>query len=142
MKEKITIPALQQMKREGRKIVGVVVYDFQMAQIVDRETADGTTALLLELRRITEIDSTGARILGELDAALKIRGVKLTLILSGRTETAARLADIFQGDRFFPDIDRAIEWAEDELLAKTGTAPSEALPLDRLPLLSDPGTAC
>ena len=109
----------------------------RLAQIVDRETADGTTALLLELRRITEIDSTGARILGELDAALKIRGVKLALILSGRTETAARLADIFQGDRFFPDIDRAIEWAEDELLAKTGTAPSEALPLDRLPLLSD-----
>jgi len=59
------------------------------------------------------------------------------LILSGRTETAARLAGIFQSDRFFPDIDRAIEWAEDELLAKAGTAPSEALPLDRLPLLSD-----
>jgi SulP family sulfate permease len=109
----------------------------RLAQVVDRETAGGTTALLLELRRITEIDSTGAWILGELDAALKIRGVRLALILSGRTETAARLADIFHGDRFFPDIDRAIEWAEDELLAKTGSAPSEALPLDRLPLLSD-----
>jgi MFS superfamily sulfate permease-like transporter len=109
----------------------------RLAQVVDRETAEGTAALLLELRRITEIDSTGARILGELDAALKIRGVRLALILSGRTETAARLADIFQGDRFFPDIDRAIEWAEDELLAKTRIVPSEALPLDRLPLLSD-----
>jgi 3-methyl-2-oxobutanoate hydroxymethyltransferase len=28
------------MKREGRKIVGVVVYDFQMAQIVDRAGVD------------------------------------------------------------------------------------------------------
>ena len=40
MKNKITIPALQQMKRDGRKIVGVVVYDYQMAQIVDRAGVD------------------------------------------------------------------------------------------------------
>jgi 3-methyl-2-oxobutanoate hydroxymethyltransferase len=38
--EKITIQALQQMKRDGRKIVGVVVYDYQMAQIVDRAGVD------------------------------------------------------------------------------------------------------
>jgi 3-methyl-2-oxobutanoate hydroxymethyltransferase len=36
----VTIPALQQMKRDGRKIVGVVVYDYQMAQIVDRAGVD------------------------------------------------------------------------------------------------------
>jgi 3-methyl-2-oxobutanoate hydroxymethyltransferase len=40
MTERVTIPALQQMKREGRKIVGVVVYDYQMAQIVDRAGVD------------------------------------------------------------------------------------------------------
>jgi MFS superfamily sulfate permease-like transporter len=109
----------------------------RLAQIVDTEIALGTTAVLLELRRITEIDSTGGRILGDIDAALAARGVRLALVLSGRTETAARLADIFQRDRFFPDIDRAIEWAEDELLQKAGTAPSLELPLDRLPLLRD-----
>src|SRR5262245_27727624 len=75
--------------------------------------------------------------LREIDAALHIRGIRLALVLSGRTETAARLADIFQGERFFPDIDRAIEWAEDDLLRKAGTAPSAALPLDHLPLLGD-----
>ncbi len=32
----ITIPALQQMKRAGQKIVGVVAWDYQIAQIVDR----------------------------------------------------------------------------------------------------------
>ena len=37
----------------------------------------------------------------------------------------------------FPDIDRAIEWAEDELVVSARAAPSEALPLDRLPLLDD-----
>lgn len=34
--EKVTIPALQQMKRDGRKIVGVVAWDYQIAQIADR----------------------------------------------------------------------------------------------------------
>ena len=36
----VTIPALQQMKRDGRKIVGMVVWDFQLAQIVDRAGVD------------------------------------------------------------------------------------------------------
>ena len=36
----VTIPALQQMKREGRKIVGVVAWDYQMAQVVDRAGVD------------------------------------------------------------------------------------------------------
>src|SRR6267142_2719103 len=45
----------------------------RLAQIVERETAQGTVAVLLEMRRITEIDSTGARILGDIDAALAAR---------------------------------------------------------------------
>jgi 3-methyl-2-oxobutanoate hydroxymethyltransferase len=32
----ISVPALQHMKREGRKIVGVVAWDVQMARIADR----------------------------------------------------------------------------------------------------------
>ena len=36
----VTVPALQQMKRDGRKIVGVVAWDYQMAQIVDRAGVD------------------------------------------------------------------------------------------------------
>jgi MFS superfamily sulfate permease-like transporter len=109
----------------------------RLAQIVDSETAKGTVAVLLELRRITEIDSTGARILGDIDTALAARGIKLALVLSGRTESAARLADIFHPDRFFPDIDRAIEWAEDDLLRKTATGATLELSLDQLPLLRD-----
>ena len=37
---KVTVSTLQQMKRDRRKIVGVVVYDYQMAQIVDRAGVD------------------------------------------------------------------------------------------------------
>jgi SulP family sulfate permease len=110
----------------------------RLAQIVDTETANDTTAVLLELRRVTEIDSTGARILGDIDAALGARGIDLVLVLSARTETAARIADIFQkGDRFFPDIDRAMEWAEDELLRKSAIGLPVELSLDRIPLLRD-----
>jgi 3-methyl-2-oxobutanoate hydroxymethyltransferase len=35
MVDKITIPHLHQMKRDGKKIVGSVVWDYQMARIVD-----------------------------------------------------------------------------------------------------------
>jgi 3-methyl-2-oxobutanoate hydroxymethyltransferase len=34
--EKINLPALQRMKEEGRKIVGVVAWDYQIARIADR----------------------------------------------------------------------------------------------------------
>ncbi|HEX9464921.1 MAG TPA: 3-methyl-2-oxobutanoate hydroxymethyltransferase [Alphaproteobacteria bacterium] len=40
MNAKVTIPALQQMKRDGKKIVGVVAWDYQIAQIVDRAGVD------------------------------------------------------------------------------------------------------
>lgn len=36
----VTLEALQQMKRDGRKIVAVVIYDYQMAQIVERAGVD------------------------------------------------------------------------------------------------------
>ncbi|MEN3365184.1 MAG: 3-methyl-2-oxobutanoate hydroxymethyltransferase [Burkholderiales bacterium] len=39
-KEQVTIPRLQQMKRDGKKIVGVVAWDYQIAQIVDRAGVD------------------------------------------------------------------------------------------------------
>src|SRR5215469_445456 len=32
----VTVPALHRMKREGRKIVAIVAWDYQMAQIADR----------------------------------------------------------------------------------------------------------
>jgi 3-methyl-2-oxobutanoate hydroxymethyltransferase len=38
--EKVTIPALHQMKRDGRKIVGVVAWDYQIAKLVDRAGVD------------------------------------------------------------------------------------------------------
>src|SRR5690349_15587301 len=53
--EKVTIAALQQMKREGRKIVGLVVYDFPTAQIADRAGVD----------LVSVGDSVGANLWGQ-----------------------------------------------------------------------------
>src|SRR6202163_2211900 len=36
----VTIPALQQMKRDGKKIAGVVAWDYQIARIADRAGVD------------------------------------------------------------------------------------------------------
>lgn len=40
MTQKVTLPALQAMKRGGEKIVGVVAWDFQIARIADRAGVD------------------------------------------------------------------------------------------------------
>ena len=40
MRTALTVPALHQMKRDGRKIVGVVAWDFQVAKIVDQAGVD------------------------------------------------------------------------------------------------------
>ena len=37
---RITIPALAEMKRQGRKIVGVVAWDTPMAQLAERAGVD------------------------------------------------------------------------------------------------------
>src|SRR5256884_3715742 len=40
MEAKVTIPALQQMKRDGKKSIGVVAWDYQIARIADRAGVD------------------------------------------------------------------------------------------------------
>ena len=53
--EKVTVAALQQMKRDGRKIVGVVAYDYPTAQIADRAGVD----------LVSVGDSVGANLWGQ-----------------------------------------------------------------------------
>jgi len=135
---------LEVLERRGRSVLAIELQGAlffgtadRLAQFVDVETADGAKAVLMELRRVTEIDSTGARILGDIDVALRARGIKLAMVLSSRTEAAARLADVFHHDRFFPDIDRAIEWAEDDLLREFAPSGATELSLAEVPLLRD-----
>lgn len=148
MHTKVTVPALQQMKREGRKIVGVVAYDYQMAQIVDRAGID----------IVSVGDSVGVNVWGH-DTELEVtldqmvlacqavrRGVTRALVscdfpfgpLQEGTESAVcaavRLvkeggADMVKldGASAFPDAVRAISCAGIPVWGQFGITPQTAL---------------
>jgi anti-anti-sigma regulatory factor len=110
----------------------------RLAQIIEVETAQPTRVLILDLRRVTEIDSTGMRILGEIDAELSRRDIALILVLRVGTEAGARLSEL-PGRRRLPDLDRAIEQAEDGVLGTVFPIedPPRELPLEDMSLLRD-----
>ncbi len=93
----------------------------RLANEIDAAMAGDARLLLLDLRRVNEIDSTGAQILSGVSVNLARKGQHLALNRQG--EVAARLSDlgVLESVTVFDDIDRAIEWAEDKLL-------TEALP--------------
>jgi SulP family sulfate permease len=110
----------------------------RLAQIVARETAAGTSAVLLDLRRVTDVDSTGARILADIDQALARQNIRLALVYVDRV-AAPGLPGVFSArDRVFPDVDRAIEWAEDGLLgAAVAPETADEIPIERVAILRD-----
>jgi len=144
----VTIPALQQMKREGRKIVGVVAWDYQIAQIVDRAGVD----------IVSVGDSVGVNLWGQTNP-LEItmeemfvvckavrRGVKRALVscdfpfgpLQEGTDSAVRAAILLvkeagadmiklDGAAEFPDAVRAIVRAGIPVFAQFGITPQTAL---------------
>ena len=146
----MTIPALQQMKREGRKIVGVVAYDYQMAQIADRAGVD----------LVSVGDSVGATLWGqpsELEVTLDQmilacravrRGVARAVVscdfpfgpLQEGTGSAVRAAvrvvkeggaDMVKldGAAGFPEAVRAITYAGIPVWAQLGITPQTSLTL-------------
>jgi 3-methyl-2-oxobutanoate hydroxymethyltransferase len=145
---KVTIPALQQMKLAGQKIVGVVAWDFQMAQIVDRAGVD----------IVSVGDSVGTNLWGhpnplavtmeEMIVVCKAvrRGVKRAMVscdlpfgplqegIGSALRAAIRLvkeagADMIKldGAADFPDAVRAIVRAGIPVFAQFGITPQTAL---------------
>ncbi|HSN19490.1 MAG TPA: 3-methyl-2-oxobutanoate hydroxymethyltransferase [Usitatibacter sp.] len=144
----VTIPALQQMKRDGRKIVGVVAWDFQMARIADLAGVD----------IVSVGDSVGVNLWGH-DNPLQVtmdemalvcravrRGVKRALVscdfpfgpLQQGTEAALAAAirlvkeagaDLVKldGAADFPDAVGAIARAGIPVFAQMGITPQTAL---------------
>ena len=93
----------------------------RLAAEVAAQPARETRYVILDLRRITEIDSTGAQIVQDMHAELKARGQRLLLAAGPASEPAAQLAEsgtveALGKELVFPDLDRALEWAEDDLL--------------------------
>src|SRR6516162_4045253 len=148
MEDKVTIPALTQMKREGRKSVGVVAWDYQIARIADRAGVDF----------VSVGDSVGVNLWGHanplevtLDEMLVVckavrRGVERALVscdfpfgplqqgIDSAVATAIRLvkkggADMVKLDGAvdFPEAVRAIVRAGIPVFAQFGITPQTAL---------------
>jgi anti-anti-sigma factor len=89
---------------------------------VDAAVAEGVRYVILDVTRVTELDSTGARIL--LQAHQQLRAAQCCMVLCGtdpRSELAALLrghgvSDAITRELMFPDADRALEWCENEVL--------------------------
>jgi MFS superfamily sulfate permease-like transporter len=123
-----TAPERQFLEAEGR---AVLVMELQGAlffgtsetttKAIESALAQPTSCIILDLRRLTEIDSTGANALVELKSDLGRRGTKLLLAAGSATRAVERLDEFgalakFDDSSVFPDVDRAIEHAEDDLL--------------------------
>ena len=91
------------------------------------KAAQGAQFLIVDLRRVTMIDASGALMLHKLSRQLKERGVSLLLAHLSETSRlgrALRGAGVFtqrHHDDWFDDADRALEFAERRLLADAGT---------------------
>jgi sulfate permease, SulP family len=100
-----------------------------------------TSCVILDLRRLTEIDSTGASALLELKTNLGQR--KKRLLLAVGDHTAIERLENFgvlsanEEANFFPDIDRAIECAENSLLDAQPQLHRDEIPLPEVGLLAN-----
>ncbi len=90
---------------------------------IDAAIAEGVGFVLLDVTRISELDSTGAQILLQADERLRAAGCRLLLCGAGARPGIEALlieygvSEIITRSRMFPDLDRGLECCEDELLA-------------------------
>ncbi len=118
------------LAREGRKILvlhleGPVFFGSaeSLALRIDAAARDGVRYVILDLRRVNDMDSTGARIIVQAHKRLKETGGTLLLSAPHSTRVATVLRDIgvraaLTEERVFPDTDRALEWAEERVVAQ------------------------
>ncbi len=144
----VTVSGLQQMKREGRKIIGVVAWDTQMARICDRAGVDivsvGDTVGINLWGHSNPLEVTMEEMLIVTKAVR--RGVKRALVsvdfpfgpLQEGTESAVRAAIRFvkeagvdmiklDGSADFPEAVAAITRAGIPVFAQFGITPQTAL---------------
>jgi MFS superfamily sulfate permease-like transporter len=110
---------------------------------IERASASGLRTIILDLRRVTEIDATGSQILVDIQTSLACKNQHLVLSLAKNSETAARLSEAGTIEAIgpgcvFEDIDRAMEWAEDDLIRTHAdeVTKSDEIPLTHVDLLS------
>ena len=142
---------MELLSGEGRKVVtfeleGPIFFgtaEYLAAQV---ETAlqHETSYVVLDLKRVNELDNTGARVIQQLHGTLAREGKRL---LVSHAQDNALLWSVMKDmgvaaalarDALFADTDAALEWVEDQLIigSRSGAALSDEVPLDRLTVLA------
>lgn len=114
----------------GRKIrifelEGAIFFGTADRLQTDIENLPGSVSyVILDFRRVTEIDASGARALETINHTLALRNMQLVLSHlhagegHGRYLRALGTAAVIKAECWFADLDRALEWTEDRLLER------------------------
>ena len=133
---------------------GIIVYELRgplffgsadnLAGEIERAMGHHTYCIL-DMKRVNEIDSTGAKILGQVSKKMAASGKYL--LISYLTDNPS-LMDFLKAigvyktlgeDCFFPDTDAALEWAEDNVLTQSLeiSGASDPIELEQMDILRD-----
>ena len=126
------------LELEGALFFGSVDRITALADTMDA----GCHTLVLDFRRVSLIDASGAVLLTQLSRRLNDRGIGLLLAGVGVDNRHGRSLLPFAGDQYVAahgtaDIDQAVERAELRLLAQAGHEPlRETVPLEQVSLMA------
>jgi SulP family sulfate permease len=133
---------------------GIIVYElhgplfFGSADNLAREieaAMNRCSYCILDMKRVNEIDSTGAKILGQISKKVTAAGKYLLISYLKDNPSLANFLKamgvykVLSEDCFFPDTDAALEWAEDNVLTQSLDllGASAAIPLEQMDILRD-----
>lgn len=120
---------MQLLAEQGHRIVvfeleGAVFFGTaeKLVHQIEKAVKDGATLVIIDLKRVTDLDSTGVRFLVQANDAMVKQG---KFLLLSSVEDSSRLGHFLRDmgaiaaltrGRVFVDIDQALEWAEDQLI--------------------------
>ena len=114
-----------------------------LATRVEAAAREGARQVVLDLRRVNEVDTTGARILIQIHERLRQQGARLLFshthdnYLVSTVLRDLGVAAALGPDALFPDTDAALEWAEEQVILARGAGDvlTGELAMDRLSVL-------
>jgi SulP family sulfate permease len=114
-----------------------------LASRIEAAANEGATHVVLDLKRVNELDTTGARILIQVRERLRQRGGRLLFshpqdnYLVSTVLRDLGVASALGPDGLFADTDAALEWAEDQIIRAHGSGDvlTGEVSMDRLSLL-------
>jgi sulfate permease, SulP family len=111
----------------------------RLSNDIAAEAQNETSHVVVDMRRVTEIDSTGQQILIDIRNNLTSKKISLLIcgVLQSTPERTVRF-DVADAHKIFRDVDRAIESAEDELLNTEfkERGPSQEVALEQISVLN------